>query len=113
MKANKAVPDMNLRVGIAVYALRQLHGMSQRELAQASLTTQPMISLIENGRRNKSINLNALWRIAKALKQDSLTSLIHFAEEVPDTKEMIREAENLVEELTLATAGPKTFGSAA
>jgi transcriptional regulator with XRE-family HTH domain len=47
---------MDLDVGARLRALRQLHGLSQRELAKRAGVTNGMISLIEQGRVSPSVS---------------------------------------------------------
>ncbi len=53
------------------------------EIAEAADIDQSMVSLIESGKRGKRINLNALQAIATTLKQERLSDLIRFAEDIP------------------------------
>ncbi|MFH1739802.1 MAG: helix-turn-helix transcriptional regulator [bacterium] len=78
-------PDLNRRVGIAIRRLRQFSKLTQNELAESADTTQSLISMIENGKRNKYINLNTLRKIAIAVGEDNLASLIRFAESTSDS----------------------------
>ena len=90
-KPKKNQPDLNRRIGIAVRDLRNLHGITQVQLSKEAGIAQSMVSMIENGQRNTRVNLNALQRIAHVLKQDSLSEFIAFAENVPPTRDVIRE----------------------
>src|ERR1700720_3979526 len=48
--------DMHFEVGTRLRNLRQIHGLSQRELAKRAGVTNGMISLIEQGRVSPSVS---------------------------------------------------------
>ncbi|RJP18555.1 MAG: XRE family transcriptional regulator [Candidatus Omnitrophota bacterium] len=95
-KPKQDQPDINRRIGIAVRDLRNLHGITQVQLAKEACIAQSMVSMIENGRRNACVNLNALQRIARVLKQNSLSEFIALAENVPTADAVILETEVMI-----------------
>ncbi len=88
--------DLSLRLGIIIRRLRQSLGISQKHLANAAGIDQSMISLIEKGKRNTRINLNSLQAIARELKQDSVSTLIAFAEDIGDLETELASTEKLI-----------------
>jgi len=61
-----AKPRAKLTPGEAVAMLRELHSMTQGELAEASGIPQPTISAIEHGRA--SVGVMRAKKLARALK---------------------------------------------
>ena len=61
-----AKPRAKLTPGEAVAMLRELHSMTQGELAEASGLLQPTISAIENGRA--AVGVGRAKKLARALK---------------------------------------------
>ncbi|MGW2370169.1 helix-turn-helix transcriptional regulator [Streptomyces sp. NPDC001667] len=56
---------MHVRDKLRFEELRQLHGLSQRGLAQRAKVSQAFISMVVSGRRG--VNVTTAWRIASAL----------------------------------------------
>jgi transcriptional regulator with XRE-family HTH domain len=94
-KANKSLPDLDLRLGVAIKRMRQNKGMTQCELAENAQVTQACISLLENGQRygnNTRVNLKILQRISLTLGR-KLSSLIRLAEDSRGPEDAIAELE--------------------
>ena len=91
-------PDINSRLGNVMWSMRQLRGLTQYQLAEMSGVSQSMLSLLESGQRNSSINLNAMYRIAACLNW-RLSDMIRMAEDVPSTEGVIRETEQLIRDI--------------
>ena len=81
--------DLSVRIGMVIRQQRIIQKMTQEHLAASAGITQSMLSMIENGRRNSRINLNALERVANALKKKGVSSIIQLAE-APDLDSVIR-----------------------
>lgn len=62
------IDDPNVRLGIRIRELRKQRGMTQKELAEASRTSQGYITRIESGRH--TMTMAVLTRIATALNTE-------------------------------------------
>jgi transcriptional regulator with XRE-family HTH domain len=102
-KSSTEAPERSLsqRIGIAIRELRKKAGLSQGKLAKAIGVSPSMISMIESGNRNSKINLDALEKIAHAVKLERLSDLIIFAEDVPELDVAMREARSFIKRYSL------------
>lgn len=97
--ANDPQPDLGKRISLIIKRLRQAQGMNQVTLAEQAGVTQGFISQMENGQANLRMNINTLQAIALALGEETLSSLIAKAENVPSLDEAVADVRSLVAEL--------------
>jgi len=81
--------NLDAKIGIVIRDLRLSRGWTQADLAAKAGVTQAAISLIETGRRGKT--LSSLQSIALALGQ-RLGDLVNFAESTADLTEDLRSS---------------------
>ena len=88
MKMHETESNLGLSIGIAVRRYRELARLTQASLAEKANVVQAEISHIEQGKRTC---LKTLDRVARALDR-RLSDMIRFAEDIPDTATVVREA---------------------
>jgi transcriptional regulator with XRE-family HTH domain len=95
-----AKPDLKLKLGMRVRALREAQGMTQDELAEKIGRTVDTVSNIERGINGTRIDVAG--RIATALKV-SVADLFSFEDEVQPSA--VKEHRRLVQSLTATLNG--------
>lgn len=95
-KLNSVLPDLDVRIGIAIGELRKYHKMTQCQLAKKADVSQACISYVENARRGKQVKLIKLQNISLALGQNRLSDLIRFAEDIPKPKKLLEDMNRLL-----------------
>lgn len=96
---DSTLPDLDLRLGIAMKRQRKHLGLNQKELAEKVGVTQAFISQVEKGRRGSRININTLQAMAIGLGWERLSDLIRAAEDVPPLEQALDNARALVASL--------------
>lgn len=87
-----------------IRAVRKRRGLTQRELARAAGTSQPVISAYEGGRRNPTHTM--LRKLVAAAGEELVVTTRPIASDLPPPVDVGEHARRLLDVLSLADAIP-------